>query len=402
MYKEVINAVATELGYNNPDTVLVSTDIAGKDNEQIKGHYNSGTIYLNDKNILSTSDGIKTAGHEIMHMDSTTTENYANLMGDKLLDYTLFGLSDYTDTSLATTNNYTQPQSALEYIQLQQNNSEFAGLDKAVGDNAIYIFNNKVVATDGVNDKKVIDLTDKEVFTQMMYNSYRKDEIKYIDQQDTNKFENVYYLDNKDDFEILRQSTDMNYDSINKDTKIVMVTGMNNDAKDAENIQKNILSKDFNNVGLINNQTDKTFGVVGDVVEWIPNSLTTKDVLTGEMLQRLSPNTLVITHSAGNPDIDKANQANYLVGAQTPYLHYSVASPESATKLQASDSKVGATFIKQTNNPHDPVANGFVNKDANYEVDKNPITDLFGNHPFENYYNNGVKEELQKVKNYEY
>ena len=55
----------------------------------------------------------------------------------------------------------------------------------------------------------------------------------------------------------------------------------------------------------------------------LKNNLTTKDVISAEMIQRLSQNTLVLTHSAGNPDIDKTNRVN----AKTPYLHYPIAYP---------------------------------------------------------------------------
>lgn len=62
----------------------------------------------------------------------------------------------------------------------------------------------------------------------------------------------------------------------------------------------------------------------------------------------------------------------------------SVGSPKSATHLKDSTSKVGADFIIQINNPNDPVANGFLNKDGNYEFNfKQPFK-----HSFESYYPN--------------
>ncbi|WP_228568959.1 hypothetical protein [Campylobacter sputorum] len=67
----------------------------------------------------------------------------------------------------------------------------------------------------------------------------------------------------------------------------------------------------------------------------------------------------------------------------------SVGSPKSATHLKDSTSKVGADFIIQINNPNDPVANGFLNKDGDYEF-KN-FNDLSNYHPFETYYPNIIK-----------
>lgn len=43
------------------------------------------------------------------------------------------------------------------------------------------------------------------------------------------------------------------------------------------------------------------------------------------------------------------------------------------------------------------MANGWLNKDANYDI--NSIFDINKNHPFVNYYNEGVKDEIQKAMN---
>ncbi|ASM36867.1 hypothetical protein [Campylobacter sputorum] len=95
----------------------------------------------------------------------------------------------------------------------------------------------------------------------------------------------------------------------------------------------------------------------------------------------------MITHSAGNEDIFKTNKINYIQGAKTPYKLISVGSPKSATHLKDSTSKVGAEFIIQINNPNDPVANGFLNKDGNYDI-KYGLFDDLEFHKFENYFPN--------------
>jgi hypothetical protein len=70
---------------------------------------------------------------------------------------------------------------------------------------------------------------------------------------------------------------------------------------------------------------------------------------------------------------------------------------------------VGVKNIVQINNPHDPVANGWVNGDGDYEVTYNlgqdisygiwpiPILDnLQEYHPFKSYYNKNLKRLIRK------
>jgi hypothetical protein len=142
MLNEVTDAVMVKLGYTTYDNKLIDTDVAGKDGEQVKGYYSEITkdAYINDKYNDSTKDLISTAGHEATHaMDQQSNiqseEAYSNNFGENLSSYTEFVLDITNQGSMAQTNNHTQPQSVVEYIQLQQNNSEFTWLDKAVGDN---------------------------------------------------------------------------------------------------------------------------------------------------------------------------------------------------------------------------------------------------------------------------
>ena len=189
----------------------------------------------------------------------------------------------------------------------------------------------------------------------------------------------------------------MTYDKIDKDTKVLFVNGMDNNLKEAKSSQESI-QKDFGKTGLFNNHKDKVLGIVGDVIEWMPNYMTTKDVLNAHQLQKLKKGTPVITHSARNEDIYKANKINKMLNAKTPYKNISVGSPLSSTKLKESLYKVDATFIKQINNENDPVANGLLNEDANYEVKDGLIDDIEKNHPFESYYPK-VKKSLINEEN---
>lgn len=268
----------------------------------------------------------------------------------------------------------------------------------AVDNNTIYTYNGKVVATDKVNNGKVVELTKKEYLSQSyMQNPYNvlygdPNEIAIVPQEDLSKYANVYNLYNQEDFNRLSETTDMKYNNINSKTDVVFMNGMGNDYIDALTSQSTI-EQDFpkSNVGVVNNQTGKTLGIVEDIFEWKPNYLTTKDVLTAHQLQQISPNSTVITHSAGNKDIFKANQINALVDTKTPYKLISVGSPKSATDLKESLNTVGATFVKQINHTNDPVANGWLNEDANYKFNlKEPFK-----HSFETYFPY-VKQELGK------
>ena len=80
------------------------------------------------------------------------------------------------------------------------------------------------------------------------------------------------------------------------------------------------------------------------------------------------------------------------------YNLISVGSPKSATKLKESANGVRANFIIQVNHENDPVANGILNSDANYEFKS--LNDVETYHPFSTYYykikghiKNGQKDE---------
>ena len=139
----------------------------------------------------------------------------------------------------------------------------------------------------------------------------------------------------------------------------------------------NLIKQDYgNNVGLINNATGKYLGIIEDAAEWVSNFTTTKDVLNAYSIKQLSKDTIIITHSAGNEDIFKANKINKEIGVKTPYNLISVGSPKSATDLKQSTKNVGANFITQINHKNYPVANRWLNKDASYEMKYN-IDDIF-------------------------
>jgi len=421
----ITQQVMVELGYKPIENVLIATTEPGRDGYQIKGYFSleTGKAYINDFYNNSNADLLKTAGTETQRaidaqegskFDQSkeyrdARSEYSQNFGSNIASYADFALYFTGQGSLSTANN-----SISTTAQTQNNNAEFAGLDKNKGDNAIYLYKDKITATDRVNDHKVVDLTTVEALlngfmtTYILSSRYPENSMQIVKPEDLSQYKNVYDLSNPNDFETLRKETDMSYNNINQNTKILFVNGMDNTKEQAEQSQA-MIQKDFPHVsvGLANNQTG-SFGVVSDVGEWLPNYLTKKDVLNAYQLQQLAPNSLVISHSAGNEDIYKANLVNSLVNARTSYYLLSVASPKSEEALKNSTAKVGAILVNQVNHPNDPVV--IVNMGANYDVDFHPIDniknkilpipiaeDLTEHHPFSNYYNNGIKEETGKV-----
>jgi len=54
--------------------------------------------------------------------------------------------------------------------------------------------------------------------------------------------------------------------------------------------------------------------------------------------------------------------------------------------LESIGEKVGLNVKTQINHPHDPVANGILNGDADYDIQDGLIDDLTKNHKFDSYY----------------
>ncbi|OUT08115.1 two-partner secretion domain-containing protein [Campylobacter concisus] len=401
----------------------------GKDDEEFFGHFNNGSIILNLAHIKNVDQFVSTLGHELKHAidykagkfipGDSKQDRYAKLKEDSFSDYLnkALNLQDSGINAKDAAINYIKNQSSLNTLLL--NSYMFKGLDKSKGDNRVYLYYNKVVGIDkGLNDNQLVDLT----FWEALSNGYLKNDIDQIfmppvftlvnfykngilpdnvlinEKPDTNKYKTQYDLSDKQDFEKLRATTDQTYENLNKDTKIVFMNGMDNTLEEAKK-SVNLIKEDFGkNIGLINNATGKHLGILEDAIEWLPNYKTTKDVLNAYKLKNLSSGTTLITHSAGNEDIFKANSINKVLGVNTPYNLISVGSPKSATKLKESANGVGANFIIQVNHENDPVANGILNSDANYEF--KTLNDVETYHPFSTYYHeikeyimNGHKDE---------
>ena len=197
----------------------------------------------------------------------------------------------------------------------------------------------------------------------------------------------------------------MSYENINANTSIVFINGMGNTLEDARN-SANLIQRDFLNkqVGIVNNATR---GLVNDVLEY-SSPLSVKDSLNAYMLRQMTKDSVVITHSAGNEDIYKANYLNALMKLKTDYKLISIGSPKSKKDLRESTNAVGAELVRQVNHPGDPVS-GIVNSGERI----NYIKYLFGDddfaskfilkglkkyHPFESYYNNPEFQLQQTIQ----
>ncbi len=148
----------------------------------------------------------------------------------------------------------------------------------------------------------------------------------------------------------------MGYININGQARVFVQTGMDNSRPDA-GASAQALSKVLGGVstGYINNGTE---GLIADGGEYLPNSLSKKDVLNEYTYRTLNAQgpTLIATHSAGNEDARKALQAGALYGRTYDNLSFvSLGSPVSNSVMKQSVSNAGANYLGQVNDWRDPV-----------------------------------------------
>jgi filamentous hemagglutinin len=155
MLNDVASSVAISLGYIPASTKLVYTDEPGANGETVKGHYSkqTNTSYINDKYNNSTKELVSTTGHETQHAmdaqagvkvtDKADNEKYATNFGNMVSNYTDYALGSTGNQSMADTNNHngaltlnspTQTVNIITNPLLSQNNGEFAGVDKGMGE----------------------------------------------------------------------------------------------------------------------------------------------------------------------------------------------------------------------------------------------------------------------------
>ena len=122
--RAIASSVAKELNIKLSDVSTVASNSITKDGNKIKGafHESSLDIAINDVENSSTSETVNSLGNEMSHLldtqrgekrEGTTSsgesykDEYSNLMGDSMEDYTNFAMYNYTDgKTLASTNNH--------------------------------------------------------------------------------------------------------------------------------------------------------------------------------------------------------------------------------------------------------------------------------------------------------
>ena len=153
MLNDITDTVMTKLGYKTYENKLVSTNETGRDDKEVKGFYSTdtGNSYINDKNIESTDDLVKTAGWEATRaMDhqndvdfDTNREDratYADSFGGRLSSYTNGALNINGYDGMASSNSHVGTDTSIPSVfnqHIRNNNNEFAGLNKDNGDNAV-------------------------------------------------------------------------------------------------------------------------------------------------------------------------------------------------------------------------------------------------------------------------
>ena len=138
-------------------------------------------------------------------------------------------------------------------------------------------------------------------------------------------------------------------------TRIYVQTGMDTKPSDAAQSAIALSSILGQPVGYIHNGTE---GLPGDFGEYLPDSVSKKDVLnefTYRTLDGKGP-TLIVLYSAGNEDARKALQLGALYGRQYDNLSFlSIASPVGDSTLKTVFGQGSAQYPGQVNDWKDPI-----------------------------------------------
>ena len=227
-------------------------------------------------------------------------------------------------------------------------------------------------------------------------------------------------------------------------TNIFYQSGMQNNHNTASKSASLIGDEISRGVGLIINNSaglNTKSGYAKDVAEYLPNILTLKDVLNGEVYQQIANNgqqkNLIIMHSAGNSDAIKSAQVLALnnVNLNNKIDFISVGSPLSNSKLKEIIEPIGGNVLGSYNSMLDPVTHpktwvlgtaGLFGAGIIYGASAGASATLSGsgleayasgligggigggtmlynikiNHPFDNYFNKNFKDLKVDIKNW--
>ena len=148
----------------------------------------------------------------------------------------------------------------------------------------------------------------------------------------------------------------MGYINIDGQARVFVQTGVDNTPQDARK-NAEALSQSLKGVktGYINNGTE---GIPGDVGEFLPNSVSKKDVINEYTYRTLNAQgpTLIALHSAGNEDARKALQMGALYGHEYSNLSFiSLGSPVSSKVMRQNITHAGGTYLGSVGDWRDPV-----------------------------------------------
>jgi hypothetical protein len=346
-----------------------SSKIYYSDDDKMYGFNDKDTkeSYINagvDDTIVNTNNLLFVDAHERSHT-YTGNEAIANTAGSEAQSawgITNWIYGDSINTSgRATSNSWinSQMSNASSANTLAQNTIAANRVSVEDRNPKIYIDEKgRVLATDGVDDGKVKEMSSKD-YAKMYMEAEGETESGILKIKQDYDVEGVEYdLDDAKQFKELSGRTDMKYIIGEEGEMIYYQNGMKNDEKGAKEGAELLKALTGQEIGIINNQTQ---GLAGDVKEYF-NGLTMKDVLNAKVYEDIANNgehNTVIMFSAGNKDGIKALEVLALegrsLGGKVEFI--SVGSPVGQKALENAASKVDGKVIGQYNDWKDPVTN---------------------------------------------
>ena len=155
----------------------------------------------------------------------------------------------------------------------------------------------------------------------------------------------------------------MNYD-IGYNARLYFLNGMGNTRyqalSSARKLEEN-LGLETGSIGVLNHQTSKGYGLIGDSIEYLQDGYTHNDILNAYQFKQIQNNAHdqndLILHSAGNKDGVRALELTALQGGRLDKLNFiSVGSPVGSKQIDDVIQRVGASYSGQFNTWKDPVA----------------------------------------------
>ena len=241
--------------------------------------------------------------------------------------------------------------------------------DNAAQHNTLYHFNKRLIARDSINDDHIVDLTPgefaaiaavKQEVLETEVAGFDTDAIALpvISDHWAKKARNSthYYLSKTSDHTALEKKANMSYLATDlAGTRVFVQTGMKTTPADAQKNAQALSNLLHVPVGALTNNTQ---GYGADIAQYLPNRAALADALNEYQYRTLNAQgpTLIVTHSAGNNDANKALQLGAQLGQKYPNLSLlSTGSPISGSTLEHSARQTDLHYLGQVNDWRDPV-----------------------------------------------